>query len=250
MIASMSEVLTILGVSADPDNATLANINLAHRGIERLVKNHLGYEPEQKSHTEYLPSGLNQSSFSDATLRYEKIGNQAVGWSSDSQESLRLQLRHLPVRSITELRQDSSAFGGSSPDSFGDGTILVAGRDFFPDIDEEGICRNGMLVRINGAWSSSPRSIKVTYVAGYSPEELAGGDSAEIDASDLKLAVLEAVREWQIASGSGGQQVSSESVGDYSVSYVAPTAAAAAIGLSENVKSKLSPYVSLARLIG
>jgi hypothetical protein len=58
------------------------------------------------------------------------------------------------------------------------------------DMESAGMCKSGRLYRTVGGWPSSPRTVKVTYVAGYTQGEIDAG------VTDLKLAALQGLAWW------------------------------------------------------
>jgi hypothetical protein len=154
------------------------------------------------------------------TSAYERRLSQAV---TDE-----LQIKNLPIRSITDLRVDYDGRFGKRVGSFSDGTIWVEGTDFWAqwdhqDSDGNPICMDG-IIRAEGRWPDIPGSVKVTYVAGYSQEELHGQDSV-INAYPIVDAVIdESVRRVHKAysrmkkrAGFVGP-LASEGMGDYNYS--------------------------------
>jgi hypothetical protein len=161
-----------------------------------------------------------------------------------------LQLTELPVRSITSLYEDSGAYGGQAPGAFAAESLLVEGTDFYRDLDRSGLCKSGLLWKVAGGWSSEPRSIKVTYVAGYTADELAGKPGEVASAADIKLAVLSGMLDqWRSSGATAG--ITSESLADYSVSYSDTTANATDLAsLSKAARQLLGPFRSYARYLG
>lgn len=172
-----------------------------HRMVEGKVRDHLGYDPEQKPHTEFYPRvqlaatrdrGVWDVNSSHTTARFESFG-----------EADTLQLRHLPVRAVTDLRVDEEGRHGTASGSFAASDAWTEGEDFWPEYEALYLCRSGML-RASGAWPATPGSVKVTYVAGYSRDELLGQATADslsggvyissgVDASPIASSVQVAV---------------------------------------------------------
>ncbi|MDO8682504.1 MAG: hypothetical protein Q7N50_03365, partial [Armatimonadota bacterium] len=85
-------------------------------------------------------------------------------------------------------------------------------------------CRDGIL-RALGLWPTTAGSVKITYVAGYTSEELRGSDSilnaSPIWAATLDEVVRKAKRTLMLKKGTLGWTagvMASESLGDYSYS--------------------------------
>ena len=92
-----------------------------------------------------------------------------------------LPLLNTPIRSITTVYENPTAW--LNPD-YPNGDwfsmpqyLLVEGTDYAVDwdgLDENGndICLSGFLFRIGGIWALTARSVRVTYVGGYTATEL------------------------------------------------------------------------------
>lgn len=198
-IASFTEVLVALGLS---DLSTLAATDaglaqMVHGHAEGAVKQILGYSPIQATRTEYYPTRdevagamLHESDeYSYATVRPLTHSTRAElsGHRVEQIEGDKLCLRHIPVRSITALYEDTDGSAGQGSGKFPAATLLTLDADYWIDLDEDGYSRSGFVFR-EGVWPAIPRSIKVTYVGGYTPDEFAG--FGDIDASSIKHAVL------------------------------------------------------------
>lgn len=152
-----------------------------------------------------------------------------------------LQLDNGIVRSVTSVREDTSARFNSSG-GFAAATELTEGTDFDIEMNNDDFSVSGRLIRRNRNWSSIPGTIRVTYVAGLSSAEL----------SDkylfVKLALLEDMREkfdYQLekraSSGYAGPVRRESYSGDYSVEYATSTRSGSSpmSELSEHARGKL-----------
>jgi hypothetical protein len=185
------------------------------------------------------------------TSAYERRISQSV---SDE-----LQIKHLPIRSITSLKVDYDGRFGKRADSFSDDTAWVEGTDFWPqwgenDSDGNPVCLDG-IIRAEGRWPDVPGSVKVVYVAGYNQKELHGQDDS-INAHPILDAVLdETVRRFlkdhsrakKTGAGFVGP-LASEGMGDYN--YSRDTAAMAKLidgsaDLLYETVQKLSPFARM-----
>jgi len=224
MIGDVSTLLLELGLG---DSATDSERALAQLCLQRTVAqvvSALLYDPEYKVHTEYYPQGVFNNIVSDGIM--EVTSNQAymrdVGFGSSE-----LQLKHIPIRSITSLWINYEGRSGSVADAFGAAQLKVHGEDFWvnadvSDSETRDVCLDGIL-RSQGLWPSTPGSVKVTYWAGYKPEELAGND-AVLDASPILAAIYNDAQIKFLKSKTRAKQgragfsgpLSGEVLGDYS----------------------------------
>lgn len=245
MIVSKAEILTYLGMTSGTSDADSALVTLLHSKVEGTIKRYLGYDPEQTTFVEIVPGGSIYRYVDMSLATYDVIGtsNRAAAWTVDHD---RLQLRHVPVRSITSVYENASAYAGDAPGAFSaSAALLTEGQDYYVDWDTTGICRSGMLIRV-GAWPAVPRSVKVTYVAGYTAAEFDGTGGFEADASPIKLAVITQMgKEFSAAKTSvtkgGAGVVQSLSLDDYSVSFN-PQLNSWSVSLLDTVKQTLAPF--------
>lgn len=227
-IADISEVILELGLS---DSITEEERAIAYNALNRAegaIKRFLKYNPVQKSRTEYYPQ-MNLM-FNSQEAVWEANDSQAYVRRSSEASSSELTVRHVPIRSITSLYIDYDGRSGTRVGSFATETLKTEGTDFWPNydgVDSGGskICLDGMLRSI-GLWPMEPGSVKITYVAGYSDDELHGVDDV-INASPISEVVVEEAcmraRKaflWKKKTGSGfiAGPLTSESLGDYSYS--------------------------------
>lgn len=234
MICTRADLLVYLGKGTTATNQDLGLIQLVHRQVENAVRKYLRYNPEQTTYTsEYHPR---RSPFPDA---------QAMGGTKHG--PLVIHLSNRPVRSITEIREDTNGNFGQESGSFAAATALTSGSDYFLEIDEGGVCRTGAVRRSNGSrWPVALGSVRVDYVAGYSADELRGDVSDHSnDASDIMLAVQVAAAYWMsktdhLQEGKVGA-ITGERLGDYSYSVDASTMADPD-KLPDEAKGLLKPY--------
>ncbi len=224
-IADISEVLLDLGLEASVTDAERAVANAAIVRAEGAVKRHIRYDPVRRTRTEFYPQRDLSSTSREAIWEVTDVEAYLRRLSEAATDEL--QVRHLPIRSVTELYIDYSARAGSASGAFGSDTLKTEGTDFWPnydmlDGDGDKVCSDGIL-RSFGRWPTEAGSVKIVYVAGYTAAELHGQD-ASIDASPIMDAVIEeAVRrakkvfvsKKQTAGWVAGQ-LSGERLGDYS----------------------------------
>jgi hypothetical protein len=172
-----------LGLEDSITAAERAFLNLTHPAIENLVKKEIGYDPVQDVETEYYPlaepdathvHGVWDVNISHTRAQFERIGR---GIRDE------LQLLRLPVRSISDLRVDENGRFGKGDNAFGSGTDWTEGEDFWATYEKDNLCLSGLL-KAQGSWPVTAGSVKVTYRAGYSPDELRGVAEATATATD------------------------------------------------------------------
>jgi hypothetical protein len=148
-----------------------------------------------------------------------------------------LRVCNLPLKSVVSIYEDPSAWLATNAGSrFPSTTLLVEGRDYQVDWDKEKddgtkISPTGFIYRTGGIWSLQARSVKITYVAGYSADELAatGHTVGNDEAMDFKSAVLissaKLVKE-AVANGLEGPMntgmILAEAIDGYNVTFAQP----------------------------
>lgn len=257
-IVDISEVLLELGLSNSATDEERAIVATAITRAEGAVKRHLRYDPVQRTRTEYYPHQDFRSAAREAV--WEVNDTEAYLRHMAEAASTDLQVQHLPIRSITTLHIDYDARSGSRSGAFGVSTLKVEGEDFWPNydgLDSSGnkICRDG-IIRSAGSWPNVAGSVKLVSVAGYTAKELHGQDTI-VDASPIMDAVIdEAVRRAKKAFvnkkharvGFAAGPITSERLGDYSVSYDSASANRLFGGLYDllpETSQTLSEFVNL-----
>lgn len=225
-IATVSEILLPLGLSGTVTDEQRAIVQESRRWAEGQVRRYLQYDPVSASRTEYYPNmdltaqrrGLYEVTETEAYLRFVQEA------ATDE-----LQLKHIPVRSISSLKVDYDGRAGSKATSFS-ATAWIEGTDYWPnynttDSDGNKICTDG-IIRSEGRWPVRPGSILVVYTAGYTDKEFRGQVTG-LDATPiLEVVIDESVRKfhsiWNFQRKRAGAgfagPLSSESMGDYSYS--------------------------------
>ena len=250
-IATRAEILTYLGKAASLSDADAALLNMLLPLSDAAVKNYLQTSLNYSQHVEFLPIGqpvIERDDIVEPILRDGVVTlTSNVPPGSDA-----IQLKHTPVYLASlEIREDVGAWAGQAASAFGDGTILVSGRDYYLDVDdaELNLSRSGLIYRF-GRWPTEPRSVKVTYYGGLNAEKLNGMWG------DVKLAaIIAAAHAFQIAKArmgpDGGGPVNSESIGEYSYSRSAAFVSEASGGgfdLPAGAKQLLFKHRNLGRL--
>lgn len=235
-IVAIGECVKELGKEGSATPAELALVAQKKLQAERLVRQWLRCSVVQPSsdYTHILPP------VDDQTYRFRQFG--------DVEERKVLRLPEYPVRSITSIYEDENALGGAASGAFPSSSLLTDGQDFFLDISQSGFAKFGRVIRQNNYWPVLPGSIKVTYAAGWSADELDGNvTDPGLDASDIKAATLlqfvamfnESVQQQSTAGGAG--PIEQERLHDYSVKY-AMSGGGAAVALTGEVKNILRPH--------
>lgn len=251
-IATPNEIEIALGVSGDSTAAERQLIAQIHGPAEGAVKRVLQYDPVFQTHTAELYPCV-PALGNDWNDHYDGWGWDVDALASPTRalmqhfgghESRKLLTKHVPIRSVTQIRQDRNAKGGQNANDFPAASILVAGDDYYVDFDVNGIAPTGIIHRIGCSWSFELRTIQITYVAGYTADEFMGLQL--IDASPIKQAVLLTASfmfnqqvNWQKKGGAGfGGPLSHERLQDYSYTR-APD------GISAVVNGSIPPEAAL-----
>lgn len=173
-----------------------------------------------------------------------------------------LQLQHIPVRGVPTIYRDYDGRFGNKAGSFPAGSLITNGSDYWASYDivdsqGNGVCQDG-IIRAMGLWPTQAGSLKVVYTAGYSDNELRGGDPL-LDASPIWDATLsEATRrarrillEQKGSLGLGIGLLNSESLGGYSYSAnPQATAFLMSADIAPENKIRLQPFANLGISLG
>lgn len=256
-IATVSEIRSWLGISTTFTADDTFVLTILSAAIDRLFADFLGYSISQATRTEYYPPRVNLNQRDGLVDGYERSGSgKVIPMDRYRNERRIIQLRHLPVRSITAVAENPDAWLSDPPD-FDSQYLLTSGSDYMLDQQTDGLSTTGFLVRNTGPWSSAERCVRVTYVGGYDSGEL--GDLY----SQLKYAFLtqvqvsyNAVRIHRIGGISqlGGMPgiLASESLGDWSASYDTATNAklyGLQNKLAPSVQQVLEPYINYSAFV-
>jgi hypothetical protein len=255
-LVDISEVLLELGLSSsatDEERAVTAN---AIRFAEGAVRRYLHYDPLYGTRTEFYPQ-LEVAGQADFSV-WEVSESTAYQRQIPAVAARELQLRSLPVRSITALYVDHNARSGSNVNAFANETLQVEGSGYWANydrLDSSGnkICLDGIL-RSDGLWPVSAGTIKVVYVSGYTAAELHGQDTALDALPILESVIMESTRRvrrmFSLSKKTGAGFIpgimSSENLGDYSYSIDTSIAKDLLMGgdLLAETQEKLSSFVN------
>ena len=201
-IATAAELRVALGLTSSITSDEDAWLTMVHPVAEGKVKSHLQYDPVQQEHTEYYPRHFPRSGYWPVrgTWDVNAQRTQAKFEAENADHKQTLQLQHLPVRAVSDVRVDYDARHGQQSGAFASATQWTAGDDYWLELDESNLSRSGMLFA-NGAWPYEPGTVRVTYTAGYSDAELRGQATADVesggvyttagvDASPIRWAVI------------------------------------------------------------
>lgn len=232
IVTTNTPVLLYLGISDTATANEESIVNAAILRAEAAVRRFLKYDPVQKTRTEYYPQmNLDQNPREGV---WEADSNEAYFRYESSAITDELQVQHIPIRSVSSLYVDYDGRFGKRSGAFASDTLKTEGEDYWPryDIQDSAgnlLCRDGIILS-TGRWPTTPGSVKITYVAGYSASEFTGLGYI-VDATPIYEAVInEAARRAKQAflfaknssatSGSGwtAGSISGERLGDYSYS--------------------------------
>lgn len=250
MIVDIGEAVAYLQVAKGftlPDSA-ITFVNLVAPMIEGAIKKKCGCNFEQATYIEFLPEE-NRNLWGDSgALGYELIGGMAMPRVRGDLSNSLLRLRETPVRSITSIYENLAAWntaGGDWPAS-----TLLAANSYYLDAPNDGISFTGFVRRNLGAWGGQSRTVKVTYVAGYTAEEI----NSEFPA--LKLAILQTIQfnlfratAFSKATQAGGP-LASVGIEDFSVSYQAMNAfSQSGVTIPAEAVKAIEPYINYTRFV-
>lgn len=216
----------------------------------------LGYDPQYAENIiEYYPRNLDPyvGAPSEGVWDTNQAGTKAQFRAYGASESL--QLARLPIRSLDEVRVDFQGGFGQISDTFGNDKVWTAGDDYYLETTgSAGISYTGCVIARRTGWPVEPGSVKVTYKAGYTADELSGRASTGINASDIQMAAMITLikafktilsnRKAGVAGVTAGPKTS-ERLGDYSYSTDASLAALIAgfqISVPPEAGQKLQRY--------
>lgn len=254
MLVRKAEVLVFLGKAASLSAADESLLDLLHPLAEAALHSYMQQDIGHGRHVEYLPIGQSRGggdSYSLEDVSFRGGAGGSVRFNSSNGGSADLQLKHLPVfLAGLEIRENSSGRAGQTQTSFDDDSLLVAGDDYWLDMDdaESDFSRSG-IVRRNGAWSSEPRSIKATYYGGWRSGDMTNDGAA----GAIKLAALHTVASaYWLAKHNGTRQGSgplmSEGIGKYHYSLSQQFLSQLTFTVPFEAKQLLQPFRNYGRI--
>ena len=164
MICDEMEILGVLGKADSATTNERSVIAIIHGAVERAIKDYCQAELEQDTFTEFYPLTSHRTVAADDVMgSYDTVGNRAVRVVRSTNPANRnLVVRNAPLRSVTSIFEDTSAYAGEGDSDFASGTELTLGTEYFPAWDSgnnasSGFCRSGRLIRINQDWPSQEK---------------------------------------------------------------------------------------------
>ena len=225
-ILTNAQIVTALGGSVTAEDAAL--IAIARPLAEKAVKSFVGFDVEQATYTEFYPLRGQQSPEEPLIEGFELIGGRAVAYGYGTRNRV-LTLANLPVRSVASVYENISAWDGTDVDgSWPAETLLTLGSDYQVDWESSGFNRSGFIYRKSGGWADLPRTIKVTYTAGFTAAELAVDAVGSEFYNAVLLTTIQGFNQlksqqgFAMAAGRGqgsAGPIMSGSLGPFSVSY-------------------------------
>ena len=171
-LVSVDDMKAYLGLTSPTAQQNIV-VSMIVKGRMGLFVNYLGYNPIQSTYTEILPDTYNRVLRDPIIAPYESVGGGKIAPSRlYTQPNRVLQVANLPLRSVTSIYENPAAFdGGTAGGDWPEDTKLDP-IEYYIDEKDPGFSETGFIVRNNSAWQLSPRTIKVTYVAGRTTEEI------------------------------------------------------------------------------
>jgi len=233
MICSLAEVLTLCGLSASATEAQLALASMLNVLADRAIKDELQNEVEQAQHVHFHPANDTGPQLDDLLAADVTVRSTTVSLGPRSRRRDVTQLRNTPVLVAgLEVREQTGAMFGQLAGSFGSSTVLTAGTNYYLQTLDGTTSLTGHLVRVGG-WPTEQGSVKVTYTGGYTRAQLDGGIATSIKHAAI-LTTVKAYKQAVVLQAGESGPVISESLGHYSRTHDATTAAMMA-GLTVSV---------------
>lgn len=244
-ILSLADVSAFVSTTTDSE---LARLEMVWKATEAAIRRYCGQDIAQPSdpYVDILPE-TDWFVPVDPLLTYgNQYGSFATGGGYGNintgpvADGHLLYLRQGLVRSVTSVYVDTGSSAGTSVDDFPSTTLVDPSTYFLDisDIDPSGlkVSNSGCIVHKFGTWPTRRRTVKVTYVAGFTEAELDG------EFSDLRLAVIEEVsNRYDRFTNLGDAPVKSERLGDWEITYSQPSDVIT--GLGEKLRDYLQPFV-------
>ena len=232
-IASLTQVKTHLGISVATYDTQLTQ--WLDAAISAVI-NYCGTSFEQATRTEY----------------YEPDGNKLV-------------LQNRPVISVTSVYENAGAYWGSADNPWTSDFLLTAGVDYALQTDARELSatygytsRSGIIIRIGRRWARRYANLRQPGLSGYNlsvPDLPAQGSVKVVYVSgytSVPAAVTQAVL-WEAdayrsRAGKGGQQLTAESLGEYSYSLAQQEVMQTSGGLLSTAAIRLlAPFKTLGK---
>lgn len=251
-IVQPEDLYLFLGLSSERTSEECRVAQKALLMAEAAIRRYLQYNPVSATHTEYYPQM--EASLPSARV-WEVNETEAYQRRVDSGAHTELQIRNIPIRSVTSLHVDYDGRSDTGTDPFPASSLWTEGTDFWPNYDmvdsqSNKVCGDGLL-RTEGSWPSRPGSVKIVYTAGYTNAELKGEDSV-IDALPIYEATLDEAQRRFIKAFSRRKAkagfigpLASEGLGEYNYSVDGAARQNILSGsLSRETQETLQPYIN------
>ena len=266
-LTSTDEVLTFMGMPTASERRTVetALADLLTPIACNLVKEYVGYEIEFNTFVEYHPESSVSVAEDELVDGWEVIGGRVVPRGPRGQRARAIiQLTNLPVRQIDSVYEAPNSWDNYPP-TWAAGTLLTEGQHYRVDYDNESfpgvdstytrMSKTGFLISRVGIWTPVSRSVKVTYKAGYTADELATTGRF----SRFKLAAITAatfyIKEAKLNAIRGGNTglLTAKAIDGFSQTW-APPAAMSIYGLTYDLppsaRKLLERDVRMSKYIG
>lgn len=242
-------------------DSTDAALLLLKPGAERAVVKFLRWDPVKPTtaHTRYYPRGRSGGQYTYQTdptpARGVLRGGDMVALSGGQSQILQLDHKYVLKAGLQVWEHEGAYFGDAA--AFAAADLLVIGTDFAFETEDGVWSKAGHLKRIGANWPILEGSVKVSYFAGFTEEELKG-TATTADAADIRLATLLAIQKeynqnvaQRVDANRGAVGViTSESISGYSYSVEGSSAQQLAVSVSLPRESKLllQPYRMYGRI--
>ena len=167
-------------------SAMIAFLDTIQPGVESACWSVIGYKLEQATYTEFYPSaGAERPPLNfGIDIGWDMIGNVAMPRSRTDLYEGAVTLKNLPVRSVSAVYENLAAWTSGVANGNWPAASQLPPESYRLDMESAGMCKTGRLYRTVGGWPSTPRSMRVTYTAGYTQGEI------DADHGMVKFAVM------------------------------------------------------------
>ena len=188
-IVDLSEIIIYLGLQATLVDADKGLLTMLKTHVENDARRYVRHNITQpvNDYVEFHPR-MDRTRFGAEII---ELSGDVVSFQQASIGGNIIQLDHIYVRSITEVREDFDGYFGSEANDFPAGSVLTEGTDYYMRVEERigstDLNKTGHLIRRSGNWPSRAGTVKVTYNAGFTAAEL------DSEYTDIKFAIIEEV---------------------------------------------------------
>lgn len=227
-------------ITPDAQAALMAILPGAIRAVEKAI----GFRLLAGTITEYFPSGVVRPTY-DAEAAgngWEKIGSVVMPRGGFTTRAI--QLRYLPVRTITSIHVNPAAWTTGDADGDWPAATLQNVNSYQLELTEGSadftgvVSDTGIVYRVGYDWPATPRSTRIIYTYGFSDEEMREFFPEVIEA--IAITAMVWLRDWIARSRSlMNGNVQSVSIEDFSVSFGENFAASGGAGSATAQKSAI-----------